>query len=77
MLGMPVPSGDVGDTSLSRSQSWGRRSWEGVAAATAVGPTTATGPATSAGAYGPNGVSDSDTIGWLSATVPTASAAPV
>jgi hypothetical protein len=74
---MPVPSGDVGDTIALAVAVVGAAVVEGVAAATAVGPTTATGPATSAGAYGPNGVSDSDTIGWLSATVPTASAAPV
>ena len=76
MLGMPVPSGDVGETRAVAVAVAGAREAAG-AAATAVGTATATGPATSAGAYGPNGVSDSDTIGWLSATVPTASAAPV
>ena len=45
-----------------------------VASAVVVVAATAVGPATSAPAYGPNGVPDTDADGWVSATVPTASA---
>ena len=75
MLGIPVPSGAAGETVGVASSV---RAAAVVAVLVAVSVTSAAvGSAISAAAYGPSGVPDTDVDGWVSATVPTASAGPV